>query len=234
MISFREQAASLTCNTAEQYAALRALLRQHGIEKFQCELQADGWLDAERRISDGTARPNVFAQMVRGTRPIPYGDVLREHDMHAEAEQFLVTRNLPALNEHWQDASAEWLHRASMSRWHEFLLPRSSDRWCDFNVLTLGMDGDLAHAHQLLDQMQSTACEYAARARQRATGTAVQPPRTAHALWLGFHCYPLNSVQWLHMHMLDAEHTGPAKHALDYKNLSLDAVREVLRAETVH
>ena len=47
---------------------------------------------------------------------------------------------------------------------------------------------------------------------------------------LYLHCYPFNSVQALHLHIVDLAAVGPTHAALAHKNLPID-VLEVLRAE---
>merc|ERR1712217_834213 len=48
---------------------------------------------------------------------------------------------------------------------------------------------------------------------------------------LFFHVYGHNSVNSLHLHILDLDFTGPTYEALQYKNLTIDDVISVLEEE---
>ena len=108
-----------------------------------------------------------------------------------------------------------------MSQRHRFLLLRDLD-WSWFNALVFGMrDGaQLAEAVATLEAMREAALAYT-----RADGGW----STSVGLYL--HCYPLNSVQALHLHIVDLAAVGPSYKHLSHKNLSLDAVLTVLREE---
>ena len=106
---------------------------------------------------------------------------------------------------------------------HRFLLIKDlSWRW--FNCLTFGIGGGaaLAEAVATLEAMRDAALAYT-----RAEGGW----STSVGLYL--HCYPFNSVQALHLHIVDLGATGPTFDALAHKNLPLDDVLHVLRAEMV-
>ena len=48
---------------------------------------------------------------------------------------------------------------------------------------------------------------------------------------LYFHCYPLCSVNSLHLHIVDLSETGPTYKVLSHKNLSMDMVLTALEKE---
>ena len=48
---------------------------------------------------------------------------------------------------------------------------------------------------------------------------------------LYFHCYPLCSVNSLHLHIVDLSETGPTYEACRFKNLSMDMVLKALEDE---
>ena len=138
------------------------------------------------------------------------------------AARFLLACNRKENDEHWADGR-EWVGKASMSARHRFLLIKDlSWRW--FNCLTFGMRGGaaLAEAVATLEAMREAALAYT-----RADGGW----STSVGLYL--HCYPFNSVQALHLHIVDLGATGPTFDALAHKNLPLDDVLHVLRAELV-
>ena len=95
-----------------------------------------------------------------------------------------------------------------------------------FNVLAFGLDGDATSLRVAIDEVLAMR----AAARAFASGTeswSAEPER----LGLFFHCYPHNTVDNLHLHLVDLATTGPSFEHLSHKNLPLDAVLEVLRME---
>jgi len=218
------------CHTAEQFAQLRRELKQYGVEQIKNDMQAAGWFapdpsTGELQLTTGVKPFNPFARLVSGLLPAPYGDHLARLGMDSASARFFVAQNRPELDAQWASADAEWLGKASMAQRHQFLLIKSLS-WDTFNCATLGLDATrggrvaaLKEALQLLDDLESTAREYA-----RLSGWSAN-------LGLFFHSFPLNSVHALHLHMLDMDTTGPTFQHLNHKNLPLDAVRQVLRQE---
>jgi hypothetical protein len=93
--------------------------------------------------------------------------------------------------------------------------PTASDDWTIFNVLTLGMTSSTS-AKLLLDDMERVAMQY-----------------TVDYGWskniaLYFHCYPFNSINTLHLHIVDLDYINPQFYAKSTINLSLKSVRSAL------
>jgi hypothetical protein len=98
--------------------------------------------------------------------------------------------------------------------------------WQWFNVMSFGLEGDAASlrtAIEMLEAMQAAARVFA----QKTPGWSADPAR----LGMFFHCYPNNSVNSLHMHLVDLSATGPSFAHLAPKNLPLADVLHVLRDE---
>ena len=91
-----------------------------------------------------------------------------------------------------------------MSQRHRFLLLRDLD-WSWFNALVFGMR-DGAQLARRWRRSRRCVRRRSATARRRRLSTSV-------GLYL--HCYPLNSVQALHLHIVDLAAVGPS-----YKHLS--------------
>ena len=205
---------------ATVFAARRAELFQGaGVPNLRGKLTAEGWVTPEGTLSTGTTPFNPFARLVAGLLPMPYGDLLQQ--VGISSSEFMVARNRPELAAAWASNDPAMVGKAGMSEHHEFLLLR--DLWWEtFNVLTFAAQrtpGAYASAIDLLDRMEVTALEYA-----RRSGWSPN-------VGLFFHCYPQNSVQALHLHIVDWSRTGPTYDALDYKNLKLSDVRLVLQQE---
>ena len=106
-------------------------------------------------------------------------------------------------------------------RGHRFLLLRDL-KWGCFNALVLGLGGK--------DELQE-AVEMLEAARAAAKDFARADVGWSRNLGLYFHCYPHNSVQAFHLHLVDLEAVGPSFEACAHKHLPLNAVLDVLKAE---
>ena len=202
--------------------AARALLREVGVESVESELEQGGYV-ASGMLTTGTKPFNVFARLVSGAMAQPEMAAANALLDGPAAERFLLACNRKENDEHWHSSAPEWLGKAAMSQRHRFLLLRDLD-WSWFNALVFGMrDGaQLAEAVATLEAMREAALSYT-----RADGGW----STSVGLYL--HCYPLNSVQALHLHIVDLAAVGPRYKHLSHKNLSLDAVLTVLREGSI-
>lgn len=200
-----ERRAVRKCNTADDLRSLRKLLRSYGIDQFKQELIALQVLTPEGSISD---QKNIFAKFLTGAVKPWYGDA------HDHNEWFLA-RNLKENDEHVYDTSKEWLGRASMSETHLFVVPRDLSDWTLINGLTLGLENP-AKALSMLEDM-------------RRYGATKVP--SGHQAGFYLHITPFNSIQLLHLHVIDMDALGPSFDELSFKNLPLDAMIEVLRNE---
>ena len=208
--------------TAAGFRAARALLRSHGVEKLEAELTAAGVV-AGGALTTGTKPFNVFARLASGAMTQPEMAAANALLDGPAAARFLLACNRKEADEHWASDAEEWVGKASMAERHRFLLLKDL-HWGWFNCLAFGIRGGaaLADAVATLEAMKAAALSYT-----RADGGW----STSVGLYL--HCYPFNSVQALHLHIVDLGATGPTFDALAHKNLPLDDVLHVLRAELV-
>lgn len=200
----------------QQYAALRQKLVAFGVQNFRQTLTQQGVFTAQGCISSSR---NPLARIAYGEVRLPYPDQLTGVGFSKYLDKYLVIKNKPELDAGWQDPAMAG--KASMGFRHEFLLLRSP-HWSSFNVLTLGLEPEqltLLEAVEMLDEMERIAQEYAG-----ARGWSSQ-------LGLFFHCYPLNSIPTLYLHMVDLCHTGPSYTAQLHKTLQLSDVRAQLQDE---
>ena len=142
-----------------------------------------------------------------------------------------VCRNKPENDAHWDSEAAEWVGKASMSARHRFLTTKDL-RWTFFNALTLGMsdkDGDpgdrpdpasLMESIELLETLKAAALAY-----------VMNMQGWSEKIGLFFHVFGHNSVNSLHLHVVDMSSVGPTFHKLSYKNCPINAVLKVLREE---
>ena len=106
-----------------------------------------------------------------------------------------------------------------MSQHHQFVGVKAMD-WDKFNALTFGYGpGGVDESLQMLDELETIANTWA---------TARGIPRANLGCY--FHIYPFNSVQSLHMHMVDTRQSnlGAAWAKNTHKNMPLEMVRRYL------
>jgi hypothetical protein len=202
----------VSCNTQSDFQRMRHLLREYGLDKFKQEM-IDLGIFHDGYITSNLIPFNPFARIIANKMENPCKDIINN-------ENYVILQNRPENDDHWNDSDPIWLGKASMSKNHKFLSPKINI-WSCFNVLTLGIDDsfDLEKSIKMLDTMKILALNY-----------------TKQKLWssnigLYFHCYPFNSVQTLHLHIVDLDTIGPSFYALQHKNLSLDDIKNVLLEE---
>lgn len=212
-------------------AAFRELRRQlreelGGVDALRRELFEQGFVRDDGRLTTGTTPFNVFALLASGQMQQP--NMLEEQQhLGPHSCKFMVCCNRPENDEHWESDHPDWLGKASMSRRHR-LLTTTNLHWQWFNTLVLGLvpavDGGsgLAAAIDEVESLKDAALTYASRAGSWSQNVG-----------LFFHVYGHNSVNSLHLHVLDMDALGPTGRKYAYKNCPLDAVLQVLREELV-
>jgi len=205
----------------QQYAAIRAELKRYGIEKFETEMTSAG-VFGNGKILPSSKPFNAFARILSGDLIPAYPlDLLERRGLEKYTSEFLLAKNKPELDEAWKNPVEEGKPMASMSLHHEFLIPRDPN-WKLFNVLTIGIDCSIDELEKfiiLLERMREVSL-----ASARYEGWSEN-------IGLFFHCFPLNSIHTLHMHIVDLDNLGPSFHSQQNKNLPLDDILTQLRAE---
>lgn len=208
-------------NDAAGFCRARRLLREQigGAEFVSQELSRAGLVDGEGRLTIGDKPFNIFVRLAAGEGP-PQPGMDREQKSLGDFEaRFFVCRNRPENDEHWNSSGVEWLGKASMARRHRFLTTRRRE-WQWFNVLTFGMAGvRAADAIEELEAIRAAALTYA-----KAEGWSER-------VGLFFHVFGHNSVNSLHLHVLDLDEVGPTFHHAEYKNCPIESVLQGLRVE---
>lgn len=205
--------------TREDFLSARSVLRTQGIDTLRTYLQGSGVVMGSKRLS---STHNVFSRLSSrltiDSRAGPMNNTLT-------GTPFVAAYNRRDCDDNWDNESPEWVGRASMSRRHRLLLLDDPD-WTTFNALTLGMGAaeecsGLRAAVATLEAMKAAAFALAAN----------EPDWPQESVGLYFHVFPHNSVQALHLHLIDLAETGPTFAALSYKNFALDDALFVLRSE---
>lgn len=196
-----------------------------GVQTLREELARAGWVNRATDMLTTETKPfNIFARCSAG--------VMIQPEMEAEnkclgelGKRFMICRNRPENDEHWDSEDKEWLGKQSMSMRHRFLTTRNL-HWSWFNALTFGKvpkeegGAALEEAIAELESMKAAALTFTANT-----------PGWSNEVGLYFHVFGHNSVNSLHMHILDMSATGPTWVKYEYKNCPLDAILKVLKEE---
>ena len=217
-----------TPKSAADFTEARKTIRANGgAAAFLAHLKETGFVGDDDKLTTGVKPFNVFARVASG--------VMKQPGMEGEnaalgqfAERFVVASNRPENDENWASEDPEWVGKSSMGERHRFLTIKDLS-WQYFNVLSFGLAGDVSSlkaAIEVLEAMQAAASAFASA----TTGWSAEPNR----LGLYFHCFPHNSVNSLHLHMVDLAAVGPSFKYHSHKNLPLSAVLAVLKTERLH
>lgn len=143
---------------------------------------------------------NFFAKLIDGYVPNYPNRLDNEY-----AEKYFIAVNLPEHDEHWNSTDPKWIGKGSMSSFHKFLLVKNLN-WKYFNIL--GFTPDMLHE---LIEMKEVATDYANINGVRNPG-------------LFFHMYPHNTIQLIHLHIIDMDNLGPSFDYFNqrHENLSID------------
>lgn len=214
------------------FREVRRIFREDcgGCKALKPELTHAGFIDASTGLlTTGTKPFNLFARIAAGEMEQP-GMAAEQAALQDFSSSVCICRNKPENDAHWDSEAAEWVGKASMSARHRFLTTKDL-RWTFFNALTLGMsdeDGDpdrpdptsLMESIELLETLKAAALAYV---------TNMQG--WSDKIGLYFHVFGHNSVNSLHLHVVDMSSVGPTFHKMSYKNCPINAVLKVLREE---
>jgi hypothetical protein len=205
-----ERRAVRKCRLAKDLKIMRQCLRDYGIEKFKNELIEQGILESNTyRIS---TNKNIFAKFIAGEIMPSYGDASDHPD-------FFFAHNLQINDDNVHNAHPQWLGKASMSETHKFIVPRDLSDWTNLSGLTLGIGGpeEAKKAIEMLECMK----EYAIK----------KVEINEENLGFYLHISPFNSINLLHLHVIDMQRAGPSFSELSFKNLALNEMLQVLSDE---
>jgi len=216
---------------ASSFREARRLLVEElgGAGTLREELIRAGFVNEDtNQLTTGNNPFNIFAKCAAGA--------LQQPNMAAEQlllgkfkDEFMICSNRPENDEHWDSEDPEWVGKASMSRCHRFLTSKDLHfQW--FNALLFGLVeqdewGGVSKVTALaqIEKMKAAALKYA---------TAVEG--WSDKVGIFFHVFGHNTVNSLHLHILDMKALGPTFWKYEYKNLSIDAVIKVLKEEIDH
>ena len=210
--------------TGAHFSAIRAALREYGVESLRQELSTAGFVTHDKMLSTGTKPFNIFARVAAGVQSQgPQMEAENAVLSEEHASRFVLACNRPESDKQWDSADPQWVGKASMSQRHRFLLVRDlSWRW--FNALVFGVQGGAAELEEALEMLQAMREASMAYTAASALGWSKN-------VGLFLHVHGHNSVNALHLHIVDLDATGPTYEVMRHKNLSLADAEEVLREE---
>lgn len=181
-------------NDKESFSRIRELLTPGKVIDFLCN---EGFVNDDDQLTTGKKPFNAFAR---------YASLKMTNDapQHGISQEFMICHNLPENDAEWNVPTSK---RGSMAGpdangpGHVFMTTRNL-HWTKFNILTID---DVS----FLKRMKKNAQMYTEARGWKNYG-------------LYFHCFPLNSVQSLHLHIVNLDTTGPHFATQWSKNLSID------------
>jgi hypothetical protein len=136
-----------------------------------------------------------------------------------EGYTYVVIKNRPDNDRNYMLCDPNHLGKVSMAggdMGHVLVCPADMSN-PNFTFNCLSIEATLVNI-QRLEAMSKVAHDYAKKFE-------IENPL------LYFHCSPDNSINWLHLHVLDPAHLGPTHTYYGWKNLPFHCVVEVLRNE---
>jgi len=209
--------------TTDQFRALRQALHEYGVERLREDLVMAGIVDGDSdQLTLRTQPFNIFARIAAGVQTQP-AMVDEQAKLGKYQDRYMVVSNKPECDEKWDSADLAWVGKASMSKRHRLLIVKDL-HWEWFNVLTFGVVSGLQEGIARLEEIKNAALTYIRAGKE-------WPPEEHVGLFL--HAHGHNSVNALHLHVVDMRHCGPTYAKLEHKNLPIDCAIEVLKDELI-
>lgn len=181
-------------------------------DKIKTKFRQNNIIDDDDFLTVGVGTFNVFASIVTGnTQNNVDQSLLGKH-----ADKFVLCHNRPINDEKWDDPE---FYGASMAGpdengpGHVFITTKNL-HFDTFNILPIVLKKNT----QFIQDLLLAALEYTGNRGWKNPG-------------FYFHCYPNNSVQSLHIHVVNKDKPGPTFHTQCKKNLCIYDVLNVLNKE---
>jgi len=197
------KALGVRVNDKQSFSGIRKLLLPGTVWEF---LFNKGFVNNEDELTTGENPFNAFARYASF-------EMTNDAPQYGVSQEFMICHNRPDNDAEWNDETSK---RGSMAGPDEngpghVFMTTTNLHWSKFNILTIN---DVS----FLQRMKSNACVYAEARGWENYG-------------LYFHCFPLNSVQSLHLHIVNLDTTGPHFETQRTKNLSLDDAISVISSK---
>jgi hypothetical protein len=180
-------------------------------KKVFLELKKSGIIDNNNKLKTTRGPYNFFTKIVSG---IIIQDELIDDNLYLKDTPFMVVSNRKSHDINYD--KPELVKKASMSKYHKFITIKNLN-WKYFNISTFEAN---EFNLNLLIELKKQSIEYTKRNEGWSDN-----------IGLYFHPFGFNSVNSLHLHMIDLDHVGPAFEYNNYKNVSLDVAIFVMELE---
>ena len=194
------KALGVRVNDKQSFSGIRKLLLSGTVWEF---LFNKGFVNNEDELTTGENPFNAFAR---------YASFAMKNDapQYGISQEFMICHNRSDNDAEWNDETSK---RGSMAGPDEngpghVFMTTTNLHWTKFNVLTIN---DVS----FLQRMKTNAQTYTDARGWKNYG-------------LYFHCFPLNSVQSLHLHIVNLDTIGPHYATQQTKNLSIDDAISVI------
>lgn len=178
-------------------------------ELIRDKFRAENVIDTFDILTTGDKPFNIFTRLVTGaTKNNVDQSLLGEY-----SDRFVVCHNRPENDRNWDNPDFYGASMAGPDDYgpgHVFITTKNLD-YKTFNILPIILDNDVRFVSELL----IAAIKYTVNRNWSNPG-------------FYFHCYPHNSVQSLHLHVLNMDNLGPAFKTGADKNLSIYDVLSVM------
>ena len=222
-------------NTLDEYSQIRSLLVNFGLEKFiMFEKSSGTFIFCYEKLN--IPRNNEYSFPIKKpylpftffyTMETPDGPNQKVIPTTLRTKYAIVLNRVnfggTGPDSIWDEAKNNPL--ASMSMYHQFIVIKNKNSLL-FNALTFGMGNqNIEDTIQMLKELRLIAELWANKKKI--------PKKN---LGCFFHIYPNNSVQSLHLHILDTrpEHLGAAWYVNKNKNMPLSVVLDYFENKLIH
>ena len=243
-VKFKDPKLLENLNTREAFVQIRLLLKEWGTQRFYNTETVNG-----RHLFNQGVLNISLSKEVSIPAPEPYLPFTFFYTMESEngpCQQFIpehlryrfaVVTNLPHLGgmgpgEAWEKAKE--MENGSMSMFHQFLVIRDLDASL-FNALTFGINYERNKEWKPNDKTSyEEIFEMLCEMEQIALLWGQKNGIPSEELGCFFHIYPKNSIQSLHMHMVDCRKLsrGKAWEVNKHKNLPLADLQQYFAPQT--
>lgn len=182
--------------------SLKRYLKYVDLEKIKKKFLDENVIDTQGFLTTGVGPFNVFASIVSGNTPNNVDQSL----LGSHIKDFMVCHNRPINDEKWNDPTflaASMAGPDASGPGHVFITTKHL-HFDTFNILPIVMNKNI----QFLNNLLLAALEYTKNRGWKNPG-------------FYFHCYPYNSVQSLHLHVVNKDNLGPSFYRQKHKNLSM-------------
>ena len=174
-------------------------------EKFK----KDNIVDDNNMLTTNDKPFNIFARLASGVMK----NKVDQSPLGEYSDRFMICHNRPENDENWNNPNFPSASMAGPDKngpGHVFITAKNLG-YHRFNILPIILENDVRY----LDDLLLAAIKYTSSRGWSKPG-------------FYFHCYPHNSVQSLHLHVLNMDKLGPWFEAGVYKNLNIYDVLSVM------